>query len=95
MSEYLDNPIDNQKENIDLWQEIILLRKELEKAQIEIASVKSLANEKISYLSWEIDTTKQLIFAILSGLNPEIQNQNLVLDFKEKMKDKVDWIIRV
>lgn len=87
--------LDKSKENIDLWKEIILLKKEIEKAQIEIASVKSLANEKIANLSWEIETTKQVVFAILSGLNPEINNQNLVLDFKEKMKDKVDWIIRV
>jgi len=42
---------ESSKEDVDLSQEIISLRKELEKAQIEIASVKSLANERISYLS--------------------------------------------
>lgn len=96
MGELPGNPdFESSKEDIDLWQEIISLRKELEKAQIEITSVKSLANEKIAYLSWEIETTKQVVFAILSGVDPEVQNQDIILGFQEKMKDRVEGVMRV
>lgn len=89
-----NSDFESSKEDVDLSQEIISLRKELEKAQIEIASVKSLANERISYLSWEIEITKQVVLAILSGVNPEVQNQALISDFQDKMKNKVVGIMR-
>lgn len=95
MNEKWNNSKEKSLEKLSLKEQIILLRKELEKAKIEIKSIKSLANEKIEHLTQEINFTKQIVSIILSSLNPEIKNSTLVSNFQKEMRNKVDNIIKI
>lgn len=95
MNEKWNNYKEKSLEKLSLKEQISLLRKELEKARIEIKSVKSLANEKIARLNEEIDFTKKIVSIILSGLSPEIKNQTIISNFQDEMRKKVDKIIRI
>ena len=86
---------EKNNEKWDLAREIIELRKEIEKAHIEIESVKKLAQERVLHLMEEIETVKNIVFKIVWWMGNAQRNNDVFTDLQKETNTQVSSITRI
>ena len=92
---HFEEKTEKNNEKWDIAREIIELRKEIEKAHIEIQIVKSLAQERIAYLMGEIETIKNIVFKIVWWMSNEQKDMDVFADLQKETNTQVASITRI